>query len=512
VPGSLAAAGRFARRVVKARLLAVFFGLCALGVVVGLATRPREAAIPEAELFDRMSVLSYREMPSDTTARFVVELGTGDRVFAHYDLDRRRFLPPPRGRAYTRTITGTSYPPLRMRGHVGYGFWLDVPDGSGRSLLPEQFRELYQSTLGFVKPVSILTGVLGIVSGYSVGYRLAAWHTSLASPAVRERVLATPGIGRVIAREAWRRVLLEPAVMAGEGDVTRFAAAQGGHRLYAGFLRVAVRDSDGFIPREAARLESLGRADAAWAMRAFATAVERASRDSVHLGSTDFVAIERWASLLDRHGHWAADAIPPAGEERARYLGMLAWYGIAPPGPVQDRVWVGPRMLVRVGHAEGFVADEIPATGVGCPVSWRLRLAEANSSAAAAAAAWLADHPEFPALISFGGGIARRAASWGGAVAARLATRPDPRRPAARAVGSALDSPQRLVPAVTGGEPIRDPAPLGPPPPGAADSLDRYGAAAAADTAARRASGDSAARAAAADAATSAGRRDSLPR
>lgn len=402
--------GRLGRFLLRSQILTVFLGLCLLGILVGAQTRPAQETFPAAELFDQMSVVSYRESPSDTSARFVVQLSAGGKVFREYDVDARTFLPPSRGRSYARTITGTTYAPLKVRGHVGYGFWLDVPDSARRALLPEQFEELYRTTLGFVKPVSQITGVLGILSGYSVGYRIGAWNSSLGSRRVQERVLATPDLGRMIAREAWRRVLLEPVVMSGEDDVSRFAAVAGTHRIYASFFRLALDDSNGFIPREAARLEALGRNDEARAMLAFAGAVQRAARDSVELGSGDFEAVERWAGLLDRRGHWVQGAIPPPGEERIKLLGTLAWYGLAPPGQHVDRVWVGPRMLVRAGGTEGFVADEIPRTGSGCPTSWRARLNEDHTGAWAMAGAWFADRPEFGALVVFGrrvaGGVA----------------------------------------------------------------------------------------------------------
>lgn len=402
--------GRLVRFLLRSQILTVFFGLCLLGILVGARTRPATGSFPAAELFDQMRVVSYRESPSDTSARFVVQLAAGGDVFRQYDVDAREFLPPSRGRSYARTITGTHYAPLKVRGHVGYGFWLDVPHATRRALLPEQFDELYRTTLGFMKPVAQVTGVLGILSGYSVGYRIGAWNSSLSSRKVQERVLATPDLGRMIAREAWRRVLLEPVVMSGEDDASRFAAVAGTHRLYANFFRLALDDSNGFIPREAARLEALGRAHEARAMLAFAGAVQRAARDSVPLGSADFEAVERWASLLDRRGHWVQGAIPPAGEERIKLLGTLAWYGLAPPGDHVDRVWVGPRVLVRVGETEGFVADEIPRTGTGCPTSWQARLREDNTGVWAMAGAWFADRPEFGALAVFGrrvaGGIA----------------------------------------------------------------------------------------------------------
>jgi hypothetical protein len=368
-------------------------------------TRPDAHAVPYGELFDHLSVVSYRESPSDTAAHFLVELSANNRVFRRYDVDARAFLPPVRERDYNRGITGTFYRPLEVRAHVADGLWLDVPHYSGRSLLPEQFDELYRATLDFVKPVSLAAGALSTLSGYSVGYRIGSWNSSLASRAVQERVLATPDLGRMLAREAWRRVLLEPAVMENEGDATRFVSVRGTQQLYANFLRVALNDSDGFIPREADRLARLGRVNEARAMVDFVAAVRRAAVDSVNLGSADFSSVERWASLLVRRGHWATDAIPPPGEERARYLGMLSWYGIAPPTPSPDRVWVGPRLLVREGDTEGFVADEIPLTGVGCPIGWRSHLRESDTGTNAMASAWVADRPEFLALSRIAGRV-----------------------------------------------------------------------------------------------------------
>jgi hypothetical protein len=414
---------RFVRRVgrfvVRSQIITVFLGLCVIGFIVGLQTRPAPGTFPQAELFDQMQVVSYRESPTDTLSRFVVQLAADGKVFSQYDVDARTFLPPPRGRSYGRTITDTHYDPLRLRGHVAYGFWLDVPSGSRRALLPEQFEELYRTTLGFVKPVSKVTGVLGVLSGYSVGYRLGTWNRSLRSHAVQERVLATRDLDRMIVREAWRRVLLEPVVMIGEEDASRFATVTGAQRLYANFFRVALADSDGFIPREAERLAQMGRREESRTMLAFAAAVRHAADDTVHLGSADFEAVERWAALLDRRGHWVAGAIPPPGEERIRLLGTLAWYGLAPPGSNVDRVWVGPRMLVRAGDNEGFVADEIPGTGVGCPISWRVGLREERTRPGALANAWLADRPEFAALIVFARRVAdglvearRRVAAW----------------------------------------------------------------------------------------------------
>ncbi|MGH7742042.1 MAG: hypothetical protein ACRENS_08470, partial [Candidatus Eiseniibacteriota bacterium] len=403
--------GALARVLLLGRLLAIFLILCAVGVMVGFESRPDRGRPPLAELFDQMSVVSFRESPSDTSVRVVVELAAGGRTFAQYDVDGGRFLPPAAGRDYSRSISATQYHPLHVRGHVSQGLWLDVPSASGRSLVPEQFGELYRATLDFVKPMSLAAHMLGTLSGYSVGYRLGMWDASLSSPKVQDELLASRGLGRVVAREAWLRVLLEPAVMVNEGDATRFASIRRTQQLYENFFRLALNDSDGFIPREAARLAALGHAEESRAMLGFADAVRRAAPDSGQVTSSDFVAIERWASLLMRRGHWAMDAIPAAGEERSRYLGTLAWYRVAPPDPAADRVWVGPRVLVRDGETQGFVTDEIPATRLGCPLAWQGVLREEHTGVEAMANAWFADRPEFVALAALSGrtglGLAR---------------------------------------------------------------------------------------------------------
>src|SRR5262252_6884020 len=397
--------GKVVHFLVVSRLLGVFVVLCTLGVVVGIQSRPDPKATPYADLFDHMRVVSYRESPADSAARFLVELSDGGNVFSRYDVDAGTFLAPAGERDYNRAITGTSYRPLQVRGHIAQGLWLDLPRRAGPDLLPDQFQELYRATLDFVKPVSLVAGALGTLSGYSVGYRLGSWNSSLRSHAVQERVLATPDLGPTIAREAWRRVLLEPLVTSTEDDAKRLAATCATQRIYTNFFRIALNDSDGFIPREAARLASLGRGYESRTMLAFAEAVRRAKLEKP-VTSADFDAVERWASLLVRRGHWAMDAIPPAGEERARYLGMLAWYGVAPLAPGTERVWIGPRLLVREGDSEGFVTDAIPATGVGCPIAWRERLKEETTGPLALASAWFSDHPEFLALA----GVLDRAA------------------------------------------------------------------------------------------------------
>jgi len=399
---------RVAKFLLKSQLLTVFLALCALGFWAGTRAHIDSSAGPLDELFQNMSVMSYRDAPSDSVAHFMVELSTGNHVFEEYDVAAQRFIEVSRGRDYRRSISGTRYPALQVRGHVKNGFWLELPRSTNLTLLPEQFQELYRSTLDYVKPVSIVTTVLGTLSGYSIGYRAATWSHSLGNPAVQARVLATPGLQRMVAREAWRRVLIEPVVMADEGGVGRFAAVHGTQRLYTNFFRLALNDSDSFIPREAARLDTTGHAYEAHTMLAFAHAVNRAARDTCNLTCDDFAAIENWASLLDRRGHWSQGATPPPGEERMRYLGMLTWYGLDPQPPDQRRIWVGPRLLVREGDSEGFVADEIPLSGVGCPATWEPWLNGTVEAKNSWSARMVGVGHELAPVLDFGRGAAAR--------------------------------------------------------------------------------------------------------
>jgi hypothetical protein len=400
----------FARFLLKSKLLMLLLLLCAFGFWAGANASRNYTDIPFEELFENMTVMSYRESPSDTSARFVVELAARGKVFRQYDVDAHAFTAPVRGHDYGRSISGTRYRPLRIRGHVDHGFWLELPDSSEHALLPDQFEELYRSTLDFVKPVSVVTTVLGTLSGYSIGYRAATWSTSLANPKVQKHVLEIPNMGRAVAREAWRRVLLEPVVMARESDADRFAAVRGMQRIYTNFYRLALADSDRFIPQEAARLDSMGHAREARIMLAFAESVRRVVSDTCNLNSSDFRAVEDWASLLDRRGHWARGAMPASREDRVRYLGTLAYYGIAPTAEDQERIWMGPRYLVLEGDMEGFVADEIPMTGIGCPIAWREWLRRDNGALAGNVwtAQWVRESRQVAQAVDFSRDVARK--------------------------------------------------------------------------------------------------------
>ena len=399
----VAFAARTGGGLLRSRLLQIWIGLCVLGFLIGAQARPDPGKIPYDEIFENLRVRSYRETPSDSTARFVIELAARGRTFREYDVDARRFVAPSRGHHYWQSISGTRYAPLRVRGHVNRGFWLELPDSTARALLPEQFDELYNTSLDFVKPVSVATTVLGLLSGYSVGYRMGTWGSSLSNSAVQNRLLATPHLGRVIAREAWRRVALEPVVVFEENDPGRIATLSGRQRLYTNFFRLAANDSNGFVPFEAAHLESIGCVRESRAMVAFARAVTRATQDTCDLGSADFAAVEEWASLLERRGHWISGASLPGGAERLRYFGTLAWYGLAPETSEPRRIWVGPRLLVRNGDLEGFVADEIPLMEAARPVSWRDWLGgdDTRLSANAWTAQWMGEAKQFAPIVRF---------------------------------------------------------------------------------------------------------------
>ena len=191
---------------------------------------------------------------------------------------------------------------------------------------------------------------------------------------MQERLIESPGIERMIVLEAWRRVLLEPVLMGDEANADAFGSIQEKQRVYANFYRLALNDANGFIPREAGRLVMAGEEQYARAMLGFAATLRRAHQPETVLGSRDFRAIEVWAGMLYGRGHWAARVGRAQGDERTMYLGALAYYGLAPTAPDANRIWIGPRVLVRCGDVEGFVTDDIPATSLGCPVSWRSRL------------------------------------------------------------------------------------------------------------------------------------------
>jgi hypothetical protein len=398
----------FAKRVgslfIKTHILTIWLVLCVVGYVVGTQGKPEAGTGADEELFENLRVLSYRDAPSDSAAHFVVELSARGKAFRQYDVDARRFVPVTSDHEYWRAVTGTTYAPVEVRGRVHRGVWLEMPASSTRSPLPEQYDELYQSTMNLVSPLSMVASAVGMLSGYSVGHRLATWRQSLSSPEVQERLLARPNFGRSITREAWRRVALEPALVFDEKDPAHFAATSARQRLYTNFFKLAAHDPDGFIPYEAARLDSAGATREARAMRAFAAAVTRASQDTVHLSSADFSAVEEWASLLDRRGHWANGTIPPTGITRIQCLGALAWFGLAPESVEPRRVWVGPRLLLREGEKQAFIPDEVPRITAACPVAWREWLGDDGNQLGAFAwtAQWMRDVRRWAPALGLG--------------------------------------------------------------------------------------------------------------
>jgi len=365
------------RKALLSGVLLGFLGLCALGFLVGREEARNPVPVPTEQVFDNLQVYSYRDSPSDTTVHFVVELTAFGKPFAEYDVDQRRFVTSGFGRRYDRAFSGAHYATLRLRGHAGEGCWIAVPDSSTMALTQGQFDELTQKTLDYVRPVGIVTGMLGLLSGYSIGYRLGQWEASIANPRVQRALLELPGIQRILTREAWRRVLLEPAFMSSQPDAATFAAVLDQQRLYNRFYLLALQDTSGFIQHEADRLMAAGQPEYARAMTSFESAVRRANTDSVTLTSRDFRAIETWASMLFSRGHWASYVRDTTDDARFRYLGALAHYNLSPPeGPSSSgrharQVWVGPRALVKVDGEEGYISDEIPATTLGCPVGWK---------------------------------------------------------------------------------------------------------------------------------------------
>jgi len=367
---------KMARGALLSTVLLVFLGLCLVGFLVGRETLPRPIPLPTDQLFDNLQVYSYRETPSDTNAHFVVQLTAFGKPFAEYDVDQQRFLGSGSGRRYDRAFSGTHYPRLRLRGHAGEGNWVLLPDSAREELAQGEFNELAEKTLDYVRPIGVVSGVLGLLSGYSVGYRLGLWEASLSNPSLQKRLLEAPGIGRVITREAWRRVLLEPAFMSSDSDPATFGNLLERQRLYNRFFLLALSDTSGFIPQEATRLAAAGQPEYARAMLSFTEAAQRARVDSLDLRSRDFRAIEEWAGMLYSRGHWASYVTDPTPDARFRYLGALAHYNLTPPagpgasGRRAHQAWVGSRALVTVDGEDGFVSDEIPSTAVGCPIGW----------------------------------------------------------------------------------------------------------------------------------------------
>jgi hypothetical protein len=367
---------KVARKALMSTVLLAFLSLCLVGFLVGREQLPPPARLPTDQVFDNLQVYSYRETPSDTNYHFVVELTAFGKTFAEYDVDQRRFLTSGFGRRYDRAFSGAHYRRLRLRGHSGEGSWVAMPESLDGRSAKNQFEELTRKTLDYVRPVGVVTNVLGLLSGYSIGYRLGLWEGSLANPGVQRRLLGSPGIAELITREAWRRVLLEPSFMTSQPDAASFATVLEQQRIYNRFYLLALEDTTGFVAEEAARLAAAGQPRYAAAMTSFVESVRRVKADTTHITSRDFRAIEEWAGTLYSRGHWANFVLESTPDARYRYLGVLAHYGLNPlqgPRPTgrhARQIWVGPRALVTVDGDDGYISDEIPATPLGCPIGW----------------------------------------------------------------------------------------------------------------------------------------------
>ena len=167
----VALATRVVKVVLASHLLTALLVLCAVGFWAGTQARPAPGTVPFEEMFENLSVLSYRDAPSDSTARFVVELAARGRPFRQYDIDSRRFLDPVQGHDYRRSITGTRYRPLNVRGHVNRGFWFELPSAPTPTVRSDQFDELYRTTLDYLKPISITAAVVGEIG------RASCWES-----------------------------------------------------------------------------------------------------------------------------------------------------------------------------------------------------------------------------------------------------------------------------------------------------------------------------------------------
>lgn len=404
---------KVARKALMSTVLLLFLGLCVVGFLVGRDQVPHPVPVPMDQLFDNLQVYSYRDTPSDSNYHYVVELTAFGKPFAEYDLDQRRFVTSGFGRRYDRAFSGSHYGRLRLRGHSGEGSWITVPELATNPLAKGQFDELARKTLDYVRPVGVVTNMLGMLSGYSVGYRLGLWEASLANPSVQQKVLEQPAIARTITLEAWRRVLLEPAFMSSQPDAGTFVTSLEKQRLYSRFFLLALEDTSGFVAEEAGRLLAAGQPEYARAMLEFARSARRAKADSSQLESRDFRAIETWAGLLFSRGHWASYLRDTTADARFRYLGALAHYDLAPPqgprpgGRHARQVWVGPRALVTVEGDDGYVSDEIPASLPGCPAGWQpwLQPGEAESTRNLFAVRWV--HPPGEELLQVGLAIKR---------------------------------------------------------------------------------------------------------
>jgi hypothetical protein len=127
---------------------------------------------------------------------------------------------------------------------VDRGFWLEMPTTERQVILPEQFEEMYRTSLDFVKPVSIVTNALSILSGYSVGYRMATWPRSLSAPQVQERSWRLEHRRIIAARREARAA--QPVMAAGKRR--RSFRSSSSTPRHTNFFKLAIADSTGLSP------------------------------------------------------------------------------------------------------------------------------------------------------------------------------------------------------------------------------------------------------------------------
>jgi len=109
-----------------------------------------------------------------------------------------------------------------------------------------------------VKPAGAVALVVGMVSGYSIGYRMATW-SSFTQQSGRSGAYAEHFRHRARHRAGGLAAGSARAVVMGyESDAVRFASVRGTQRIYTNFFRMALDDSNAFIPHEVARLDSAG--------------------------------------------------------------------------------------------------------------------------------------------------------------------------------------------------------------------------------------------------------------
>ena len=349
----MAKAGRL---FIKSQLLTFFLVLCALGFWVGFAARP-EQGVPFRSVRGYDGAVVPR---SDTTARFS---RSSWRTRTGAVRSRRAPLHRADADVTTSSIGGSArYRPLTLRGHVGPQA-LELPD-STRPKLPggsAQRAAANKSSDLRLKPVGSRART-ATLSGY---YRLPPRHTWAARCRTRRcrSGYSRCGMDRVIAHEAWRRVLLEPVLM---GDERRRALRRDARHATAihQLLPARAERQRRLHPREGAA--RLARSSArARAMRVRHRG-QRAAQDTIDLRSSDFSAIEGVGESADHRGHWS----PARRHRRAKsaFATSARWRGTAshPRSRASSASGWAARAGAR-GATRRLRRRRDPAHDVGCP-------------------------------------------------------------------------------------------------------------------------------------------------